>query len=77
MKQIYFLILSALLSTVALAQNSSTDINVDINKGSSGGGFPWIWVVGALVFIVLLVALLSGGRGGSDRVIEKKTIIKE
>lgn len=76
MKRIYFLVLSAFLSVVAFAQ-SKTDINVDLNKGSSGGGFPWLWVVGAIVFIILLVALLGGSRSGSDRIIERKTIVKE
>ena len=78
MKRISFLILSAFLSAVAIAQSGGhTDVNVDITKSGSGGGsFPWLWVVGAIVFIILLVALL-GGRGGTDRVIEKKTIIRE
>jgi hypothetical protein len=64
---------------MAMAQGGSgADVNVDITKTGStgGGGFPWLWVVGAIVFIVLLIALL-GGRGGTDRVVEKKTIIKE
>lgn len=60
-----------------MAQGSGkTDVNVDINKGASGGGFPWLWVIGAVVFIVLLVALLGGSRG-SDRIIERKTVVKE
>jgi hypothetical protein len=79
MKRIYFLIMFAFFSVMTMAQEggSGADINVDITKsGSNGGGFPWLWVVGAIVFIVLLVALL-GGRGGTDRVVEKKTVIKE
>ncbi len=77
MKRIYLLLVCAFTSILAMAQNGGgADINVDINKASdSAGGFPWLWVVGALVFIVLLVALL-GGRG-TDRVVEKKTIIRE
>jgi len=76
MKRISFFILSAFLSTVALAQSGGhTDVNVDITKSGSSN-FPWLWVVGGIVFIVLLVVLLSG-RGGTDRVIEKKTIIRE
>lgn len=78
MKRISFLFASALMSVMAMAQNSGgADVNVDISKtDSSGGGFPWLWVIGGIVFIILLVSLL-GGRGGTDRVVEKKTIIKE
>jgi hypothetical protein len=79
MKRIYFLLLSAFLSTMAMAQQggSGADVNIDITKSEgSAGGFPWLWVIGAIVFIVLLVALL-GGRGRTDRVVEKRTVIKE
>lgn len=75
MKRIYFSVLSLFFTALAMAQNS--DVSADIHKGSSSGGFPWLWVVGGLLFIILLVALLSGGRGGSDRVVEKRTIIKD
>jgi len=77
MKRIYFLLLSAFVSVMAMAQNGGADVNVDVTKSSgNGGGFPWLWVVGGIVFIVLLIALL-GGRGGTDRVVEKKTVIRE
>ena len=67
MKQMYFLVLSAFFALVAGAQggDGATDINVDINKDGGGGSFftnPIVWVVGAAVFILLLVALLRGGR---------------
>ena len=76
MKRIYFLVLSAFVSAMALAQEGGTT-NVDVNlKGDGAAGFPWLWVIGGLVFVILLVALLSGGRG-TDRVIHKKTIVKE
>jgi hypothetical protein len=77
MKRVSFLLLSAFLSVMAMAQNGGADVNVDVTKSSGGGGgFPWLWVVGAIVVIILLVALL-GGRGGTDRIIEKKTVVKE
>lgn len=68
MKRICLLIMSAFFALAVGAQEGgggSTDINVDI-KGDDGGGFftnPIVWVVGAAVFILLLVALLRGGRG--------------
>ena len=78
MKRFYFLLLSAFFSVMAMAQaGDGADIKVDVTETDrAAGGFPWLWVIGAIVFIVLLVALL-GGRGGTDRVVEKKTIIRE
>jgi hypothetical protein len=68
MKQMYLLMLSAFFTLAAGAQDGdgATDINVDINKDGGGGFFtnPVVWVVGAAVFILLLVALLRGGRRG-------------
>jgi hypothetical protein len=39
---------------------------------------PWVWIVGAAIFILLLVALLSP-RGGdrSDTVVVKKTVERD
>ena len=78
MKRIYLLILTAFVGAMAMAQEGGGTTNVDVNLKTDGGaaGFPWLWVVGGVVFILLLVALLSGRRG-SDRIIEKKTIVKE
>lgn len=43
---------------------------------------PWVWVVGAAVFILLLVALVGGNRGrssstASDRVTVTKTVERD
>jgi hypothetical protein len=53
------------MSLVCLAQEKSADIKVDIDTdkgGSTWYGQPWVWVVGAAVFILLLVALLKNNR---------------
>jgi hypothetical protein len=78
MKRIYFLLVLALSSSLIFAQTGDgADVKVDINPGSgSSAGIPWLWIIGGIVFLVLLIALL-GGRGGTDRVVEKKTIIRE
>lgn len=54
------------LSVVSFAQDKGADINVDINKGGGSNWYssPWVWIVGAAIFILLLVALL---RGNSSR----------
>ena len=53
---------SALVATVVFAQDKKEiDVNVNSNK-SNFWGQPWVWVVGAAIFILLLVAILRGGR---------------
>lgn len=62
MKKIAFFFLSLLCGTLAFAQDAKK-IDVNINtKGSNWYASPWVWVVGAAVFILLLVALTRGGR---------------
>jgi hypothetical protein len=84
MKKAYLTILTVVVNLVLLAQEKSTDVNVDINKNSGNGNWyasPWVWVVGAAVFIILLVALTSGGRrsssGSSDKVTVTKTVRRD
>jgi hypothetical protein len=62
------------------AQEKSTQVDVDVNKTTSSSNWyasPWVWIVGAAVFILLLVALTSGSRSSSDRVVEKRTVIRD
>ena len=52
-------IVSLFITALAMAQDK---VDVDINaKDSSWYASPWVWVVGAAVFILLLVALTRGG----------------
>ena len=65
MKKILLALYAVFFSAVvALAQEGETkEINVDVNtKGGDWYTSPWVWVVGAAVFILLLVALTRGGR---------------
>src|SRR5258705_206770 len=51
------------IGMISLAQDKQIDVNVNTNKNNNFWGQPWVWVVGAAVFILLLVAILrSGGR---------------
>ncbi len=60
--KVYFIVLSLLLSSMAFAQDTKK-IDVDINTHSDGFfASPWVWVVGGAVFVLLLVALLRGGK---------------
>ncbi len=65
MKKALLTFVAALFSTMmVLAQEGeSKNINVDVNtKGDAWYASPWVWIVGAAVFILLLVALTRGGR---------------
>ncbi len=57
-----FFILSLFISISLFAQDKGADIKVDINKGGGSNWYasPWVWIVGAAIFILLLVALLRG-----------------
>ncbi len=58
------------LSLVAIAQDDAKkiDVNIDADTGSNGNFFmqPWVWVVGGLIFILLLVALMRGSGNKSE-----------
>jgi hypothetical protein len=80
MKKAYLTLLTVLTSIILFAQEKTTQVDVDVNKTTSSSNWyasPWVWIVGAAVFILLLVALTSGSRDTSDRVVEKRTIIKD
>lgn len=66
MKKLYFSLLTAFLAVVTFAQDGETKkVDVDISTGGNDANWyasPWVWVVGAAVFILLLVALTRGGR---------------
>ena len=57
-------VVSLFITTLVLAQEK---VDIDINaKETSWYASPWVWVVGAAVFILLLVALTRGGGSRSD-----------
>ncbi|MEI6949397.1 hypothetical protein V9K67_19580 [Paraflavisolibacter sp. H34] len=66
MKKVYFTVMAAIMNALAFAQDGETKkVDVNINTGGGGGsvwGAPWLWVIGAAVFILLLVALTRGTR---------------
>ena len=56
-------LMGLVISIAGFAQDKQVDINVNTHKDNNFWGQPWVWVVGAAVFILLLVAILrSGGR---------------
>lgn len=62
----WLMLATLFLTTLTLrAQEGGGDgaAEIDVNINEEGGGWytqPWVWIVGAAVFILLLVALLRG-----------------
>lgn len=62
--KVSFMVTCLLMSVFSFAQETKK-LEIDINtKGNDSNFFmqPWVWVVGAAVFILLLVALLKSGK---------------
>jgi len=62
MKSWTLLLLACLLQVSAWAQDAKLDVNITKQSSSNWYASPWVWIVGGAVFILLLVALLRGGR---------------
>ena len=81
MKSIYLTLMTMLLSVVVFAQEKTTEVDINVNTyGDTSNWYasPWVWIVGAAVFILLLVALTSGGRSKSgDSVTYTKTVERD
>ena len=84
------LIIFTLIQTVLWAQDnggtesssstttSTTKVRITEEQTADWYTSPWLWIVGAAVFILLLIALLRGG--GSDRTAThtyKEKVIRE
>ena len=79
MKKAYASLLLVVVNLMAFAQEKKTEIDVNVNKNADAGNWyasPWLWVLGAAVFIILLVALTSGGSRRSSSSGEKVTVTK-
>jgi hypothetical protein len=50
------------VTPLVLAQDGGLDVDIDVDKEPEWYQQPWAWVIGAAVFILLLVAILRGGR---------------
>ncbi len=79
MKKAYLTLLAVWTNILLFAQEKTAQVDVDINKGNGSNWYasPWVWIVGAAIFILLLVALTSGSRSSSDRVVEKRTVVRD
>ena len=85
-KSLITLLIFNFVQLVVLAQDStsssSTTTSVTTEQTTDWYTSPWVWVIGAAVFILLLVALMRGnsGRastGASDKVTVTKTVRRD
>ena len=60
-KGVAWFLLALILPLINFAQDKKIDIDIN-KKDSQWYTQSWVWIVGAAVFILLLVALLRGGR---------------
>ena len=65
-KGVAWFLLTLIIPLMNFAQDKK--IEIDINKKDNSQWYtqPWVWIVGAAVFILLLVALLRGGRRAEE-----------
>lgn len=63
MKRFFLSLLIMLYSSALLLAQETKKVDIDVNtKGNDWYASPWVWIVGAAIFILLLVALARGGR---------------
>lgn len=67
LKSIYATVALFFMSVMTTLAQESSNLDVDVDLGgdaaTTGAWYSqtWVWIVGGLVFILLLVALLRGG----------------
>ncbi|RYY51461.1 MAG: hypothetical protein EOO06_00215 [Chitinophagaceae bacterium] len=64
-----------LTSVYTFAQEQGVDVSITKTSSTTTSDWymqPWVWIVGGLVFVLLLAAMLSGGR--SRRVSDGTTV---
>ncbi len=47
-------------------ETSTSKTTVSVTESTDWYSSPWVWIIGGAVFLLLLVALLGGGRGRRD-----------
>ncbi len=61
--RIVFFFLAIYVSMNLLAQDGKKiDVDIDVNKHNNWYEQPWVWVLGAAVFIIVIVAVARGNR---------------
>ena len=58
--------LSMLFSLVSFAQDKKIDVTIGTEKEDNFFAQPWVWIDGAAVFVLLLVAILKSGNKSTE-----------
>lgn len=66
MNRIVLFLVASTTQTLAWAQDKKLEVDINTKSEDAWYAAPWVWVVGAAVFILLLVALLRGGGRRTD-----------
>jgi hypothetical protein len=75
------LVIFSFIQIISIAQDqngdnstsSSTTTRTTTTQSTEWYTAPWVWIVGGAVLILLLVAILSGGRGSSRSSVTRTT----
>ena len=64
-------VIALLPATVAMAQDGTKKIDIDISTGKDAAGPAWygqwwIWAIGLAIFIIVIVAITRGGNKSSN-----------
>lgn len=62
LNRVFLFIFSLIYFSAATAQDKKVEIDIGVNREPVWYQQPWAWVVGAAIFILLLVAILRGSR---------------
>jgi hypothetical protein len=84
LKMLFTFLVFNLLQLALIAQEETTTssstkkVDIEVSNNENWYAAPWVWIVGAAIFILLLVALIGGGRNRSgDRVSVTRTVERD
>lgn len=60
--RLVLLIMTLFASVMTYAQDAKLDVNVTKSGGDGWYSSPVVWIIGIAVFVLLLAAVLRGGR---------------
>ena len=71
------LVFAGFFMNLVIFAQEKTEVDINVNKKDSNWyGQPWVWIVGAAVLIIVLVALLRGN-SSDTREVSRTTVIKD
>jgi cytochrome bd-type quinol oxidase subunit 2 len=84
LKMFFSLLVFNLVQLVVWAQEETTTttstrkVDIEVSNNENWYAAPWVWIVAAALFILLLVALLGGNRTRTgDRVTTTRTVDRD